>query len=532
MNARAAAPGRPKQGPTLTEGRSPYSVIGVSSVNRGMITVSIMLATIMQALDTTIANVALPHMQGSLQSSQDQISWVLTSYIVAAAIATPLTGWLCARWGRRQVFLAAVAGFTVASALCGMAGTLWEIVGARLLQGLFGAALVPLSQAVLLDINPKEKVGQAMAIWGAGIMIGPILGPVLGGWLTENADWRWVFYINLPVGVLAFLGIARYLPESKPAGVKLDLFGFATLSLAIGLLQMFLDRGEQLDWFSSAEICLEAFGALVAFAFFVVHTWTAQGTSFFDRALLRDRNFVTGLLFAFIVGMILYATMALLPSLLQGLLGYPVVYTGEVMAPRGLGTMIAMLVVGRLVPRIDARNIMAFGFALTAISLYQMTRMTLDMDSTLIVVSGFVQGLGIGFTFVPLSAATFATLSPRLRNDGTPIYSLLRNIGSSVGISIVQALLTEGTARAHAELASHVSATNLALQTLPPGLGADTTAGLMVINAEVTRQAAMLGYLQDFRVMLLLTVAAMPLLLLIRKASPGGNASVAAEAAH
>src|SRR4051794_1359526 len=192
--------------------------------HRGLITVSIMLATIMQALDTTIANVALPHMQGALQSSQDQISWVLTSYIVAAAIATPLTGWLCARWGRRQVFLAAVAGFTVASALCGMAGTLWEIVAARLLQGLFGAALVPLSQAVLLDINPKEKVGQAMAIWGAGIMVGPILGPVLGGWLTEHANWRWVFYINLPVGVLAFLGIARYLPESKPGGVKLDLF--------------------------------------------------------------------------------------------------------------------------------------------------------------------------------------------------------------------------------------------------------------------------------------------------------------------
>jgi DHA2 family multidrug resistance protein len=488
--------------------------------HRGMITVSIMLATIMQALDTTIANVALPHMQGALQSSQDQISWVLTSYIVAAAIATPLTGWLCSAFGRRRVFLIAVAGFTVASALCGMADNIFEIVGARLLQGLFGAALVPLSQAVLLDINPKEKIGQAMAIWGAGIMIGPILGPMLGGWLTENASWRWVFYINLPVGVLAFYGIARYLPESRPAGVKLDLFGFATLSIAIGLLQMFLDRGEQLDWFDSAEIRVEAIGALIAFAFFAAHTFTAIGTSFFDRRLLKDANFVTGLLFAFIVGMVLYATMALLPTLLQGLLGYPVVYTGMVMAPRGIGTMVAMLMVGRMLHFIDARAIMALGFTLTAIALWMMTGMTLDMNSHIIISSGIIQGLGIGFTFVPLSAVAFATLAPALRNDGTPIFSLLRNIGSSVGISIVQAMLTSGTARAHAELATDITAGNLGFQALPAAVNPATGAGLAVINGLVDRQAAMMAYLDDFRFMLALTVVSMPLLLLIRKARP------------
>jgi DHA2 family multidrug resistance protein len=488
--------------------------------HRAMITVSIMLATIMQALDTTIANVALPHMQGALQSSQDQISWVLTSYIVAAAIATPLTGWLCSAFGRRRVFLIAVAGFTVASALCGMADNILEIVAARLLQGLFGAALVPLSQAVLLDINPKEKIGQAMAIWGAGIMIGPILGPMLGGWLTENASWRWVFYINLPVGVLAFYGIARFLPESRPAGVKLDLFGFATLSLAIGLLQMFLDRGEQLDWFDSIEIRTEAIGCLIAFAFFAAHTFTAIGTSFFDRRLLKDRNFVTGLLFAFIVGLVLYATMALLPTLLQGLLDYPVVYTGMVMAPRGIGTMAAMLLVGRMLHYIDARAIMALGFTLTAIALYMMTGMTLDMNSHVIITSGVIQGLGIGFTFVPLSAVAFATLAPELRNDGTPIFSLLRNIGSSVGISIVQAMLTSGTARAHAELASDISAGNLALQSLPGAVNPATQAGLAVLNGLVDRQAAMMAYLDDFRFMLVLTVISLPLLLLIRKPKP------------
>jgi DHA2 family multidrug resistance protein len=503
-----------------------------------MITVSIMLATIMQALDTTIANVALPHMQGSLQSSQDQISWVLTSYIVAAAIATPLTGWLCSAFGRRRVFLAAVLGFTAASALCGMAGSLWQIVAARLLQGLFGAALVPLSQAVLLDINPKEKIGQAMAIWGAGIMVGPILGPMLGGWLTENVDWRWVFYINLPVGALAFYGIARFLPESRPEGIRLDLFGFATLGLAVGLLQMFLDRGEQLDWFDSVEIRLEAIGCLVAFLFFLAHTFTIEGRSFFDRRLLLDANFVAGLVLAFIVGLVLYATMALLPTLLQGLLGYPVVYTGLVMAPRGVGTMAAMLLVGRMLHFIDARHIMALGFALTAVALWMMTRMTLDMGSSLIVGSGIIQGLGIGFTFVPLTAVAFATLAPQLRNDGTPIFSLLRNIGSSVGISIVQAMLTSGTARAHAELAVDINRANVVVQGLPRLLDPTTPTGRALLDLEVGRQAAMMAYLGDFRFMLALTVLSMPLLLLVRKPRPaaggpgGGGAAAEPEMAH
>ncbi|HEX7639458.1 MAG TPA: DHA2 family efflux MFS transporter permease subunit [Burkholderiaceae bacterium] len=495
--------------------------------HRGLITVSIMLATIMQALDTTIANVALPHMQGALQSSQDQISWVLTSYIVAAAIATPLTGWLCSAFGRRRIFLGAVLGFTAASALCGMAGALWQIVAARLLQGLFGAALVPLSQAVLLDINPKEKIGQAMAIWGAGIMVGPILGPMLGGWLTENADWRWVFYINLPVGAMAFYGIARFLPESRPEGIKLDLFGFATLSLAIGLLQMFLDRGEQLDWFDSNEIRAEAIGCLVAFLFFVAHTFTIEGRSFFDRRLLLDANFVSGLVLAFIVGMVLYATMALLPTLLQGLLDYPVVYTGIVMAPRGVGTMVAMLLVGRLLHFIDARWIMALGFSLTALALWMMTRLTLDMGSGLIVGSGVIQGLGIGFTFVPLTAVAFATLAPALRNDGTPIFSLLRNIGSSVGISVVQAMYAQGAARAHAELSTDINAANLVVQGLPRMLSPALAQGRAVLDMEVNRQAAMMAYIGDFRFMLALTLVSMPLLLLIRKPRAAAQAPAA-----
>ncbi|NML47233.1 DHA2 family efflux MFS transporter permease subunit [Ramlibacter sp. G-1-2-2] len=490
-----------------------------------MITISIMLATIMQALDTTIANVALPHMQGSLQASQDQITWVLTSYIVAAAIALPLTGWLCAQWGRRKVFIISVIGFTIASALCGLATSLPGIVFARLLQGIFGAALVPLSQAVLLDINPPQKVGQAMAIWGAGIMVGPILGPMLGGWLTENFDWRWVFFINLPVGVFALYGIWRYLPENKPKAQPLDMFGFIALSVAIGLLQMFLDRGELLDWFDSLEIQLEAAGALIAFAFFAVHTATVRGTSFVNRELLKDRNFVTGCLFGFVVGIVLYGTMALLPTFLQTLLSYPVVYTGMVTAPRGIGTMLAMIVVGRLVTKVDLRLIMATGFSLTAIALWQMTHVTLQMDSSLIIWSGFIQGLGIGFTFVPLSAAAFATLPSRLRNDGTPFFSLIRNIGGSVGISIVQALLTRGVAQSHAQLATLVAPGNLGLGDLPAAMSPATQAGLAALNMEVTRQASLIAYINDFWIMMAVTVMAIPALMFLRTVRRGPAAA-------
>jgi MFS transporter, DHA2 family, multidrug resistance protein len=423
-----------------------------------------------------------------------------------------------------------VIGFTVASALCGLATSLVGIVAARLLQGVFGAALVPLSQAVLLDINPPEKVGSAMAVWGAGIMVGPILGPMLGGWLTDNFDWRWVFFINLPVGLFALWGILRYLPESRPKSEPLDMFGFVSLSIAIGLLQMLLDRGELLDWFDSLEIKLEAAGALAAFAFFAAHTWTVKGISFLDRDLLKDRNFVTSSMFGFIVGVVLYGTMALLPTLLQNLMDYPVVYTGEVTAPRGIGTMLAMIIVGRLVRRIDLRVIMAVGFALTAVALYQMTHITLQMDSELIIVSGFVQGLGIGFTFVPLSAAAFATLAPRLRNQGTPIFSLMRNIGGSVGISIVQALLTRGSAQAHAQLAATVAPGNQGLINLPAMIDPATQSGLAMLNAEVTRQAALLAYVNDFWVMTVITLLVIPLLLLIRR--PGSRSTGTADVPH
>jgi DHA2 family multidrug resistance protein len=309
------------------------------------------------------------------------------------------------------------------------------------------------------------------------------------------------------------------------------MFGLVTLSIAIGALQMFLDRGELVDWFDSWEIRIEAAITLVSLAFFIAHTATVQGTSFLNRDLVKDRNFVTGSLFGFVVGMVLYGTMALLPTFLQNLMNYPVTYTGMVTAPRGVGTMLAMIAVGKLVQRVDLRVIMATGFALTALALWQMTHITLDMDSRLIITSGFIQGVGIGFTFVPLSAATFATLAPRLRNEGTPIYSLVRNIGGSVGISIVQTLLTRGAAQAHEQLAGLVTRGNLGLQALPPGMGPDTPTGLALLNAEVTRQAALVAYVNDFWIMMAVTVATIPLLILIRK-SRASAAPASADAAH
>lgn len=489
--------------------------------NRRMITVSIMLATIIQALDGTIANVALPHMQGNLSASQDQITWVLTSFIVAAAIATPLTGWLCDRFGKKTTFLASVAGFTLASVLCGVSATLGEIVAARVLQGLFGAALVPLSQAVLLDINPRHKHGSAMAVWGMGVMIGPILGPSLGGWLTDSYNWRWVFFINVPVGSLAFYGIWRYIQHDQPQRkTSFDLFGFAMLSLAVGALQMLLDRGEQNDWYSSTETWIETIVMLLSLCYFVAHTaFRPAGQSFLDYRLLKNGNFLTGLLFIFIVGMVLFATRALTPSLLQGLMGYPAMLAGMVTAPSGLGTMVSMMLVGRLIGKLDTRLLLGTGFALTAFSLWQMSGFNLEMTPWSIVWSGIIQGFGLGLVFVPLSAATFATLSPAMRADGTAIYSLVRNIGSSIGIALVQTLLVRNTQTAHAALGEHLHQANQAL--LDPAVAAvyntATPQGLLSLNAELGKQAAMIAYLDDFWLMTLLTLLVLPLLILIRK---------------
>ncbi|MDB5406402.1 MAG: EmrB/QacA family drug resistance transporter [Rhodospirillales bacterium] len=487
--------------------------------HRGLITVSIMLATIMQALDTTIANVAMPHMQGSLSAAQDQISWVLTSYIVAAAIMTPVTGWLTGRFGTRQVLLFSIFGFTVASLLCGIAVNLPQMVIYRTFQGICGAALVPLSQAVLLDINPRERHGQAMAMWGAGVMVAPILGPTLGGWLTDNYNWRWVFYINLPIGIMAFLGVFAFVRESvKDRDRPFDWLGFALLSIGLASIQLMLDRGEQKDWFGSLEIIIEATLGGLGLWMFAVHSFTADHP-FLDPKLLKDRNFGASLILIFIIGLILYATLALLPPMLQGLMNMPVVTVGFVVMPRGVGTMIAMLFVGRLMAKIDARYILLLGLILTAGSLWMMTGFTLQMDNRLVIWAGLIQGIGLGCLWVPLSALAFATLPVAKRTEAASVFSLIRNIGSSIGIAVVESMLTQNSQISHSSLAAQITPFNTALQApaAQQAWSIHTGAGLAALNQEITRQAAMISYNDDYKMMMIVALCSMPLLLLLRR---------------
>ncbi|WP_417417116.1 DHA2 family efflux MFS transporter permease subunit [Hoeflea sp.] len=494
--------------------------------HRGLITISIMLATIMQVLDTTIANVALPSMTGDLEASQDTITWVLTSYIVAAAIMTPVTGWLADRFGRRQLFLTTIVGFTATSMACGMAPSLETMVLFRILQGLFGAAIVPLSQTFLLDINPKERHGQAMAIWGAGIMVGPIIGPTLGGWLTETLNWRWVFFINLPVGIVAFMGSAAYLPDIAKRVRRFDFFGFAMLSLGVGSLQLMLDRGGEVDWFSAWEIWIELGLSITGIWIFVVHLATANDP-FVDPKIFADRNFVTGLILIFIVGIVLLASLALLPPMLSRVFGYSTITTGLVMAPRGVGTMISMILVGRLVRIVDPRYLVITGLLLTAASLYLMTGFSPQMDSWPVISTGIIQGLGLGLVFVPLSAIAFATLEVRYRTDAASLFSLVRNLGSSIGISVVTLYLTRSVQINHSELGAFINPFNPVLRDLLPG-STSNPAVLQTLDALVNQQSLMISYNNDFKLMMMVTLVAIPLALLLRAPKAAPAAAVAA----
>ncbi len=495
-------------------------------LNRPAITACVILAVIMQALDTTIANVALPYMQGSVSASADQINWVLTSYIVAAAIMTPPSGFLVNRFGRQRVLMVAVAGFVVASVLCGMAQSLSQIVAFRLLQGFFGAALVPIAQSILLDIYTPEERGSAMALFGVSVMVGPVLGPVIGGWLTDHFSWRWIFYINVPLGAIAFAGIWFFLRETKVGTTaKLDWLGFGSLSVAIAAMQMFLDRGSQLDWFSSFEILIEAVVGVSALYVFLVHTFTAKN-SFVNPALFLDRNFSVGMLFIFIVGVTYLASMALMTPYLQTLMGYPVVTAGIVMGPRGLGTMVCMFVVGRLMGRVDVRLLLMVGLLMTAWAMSDMTGWTPDVSQWTIASTGFIQGAGLGFLFVPLTTVTFATLPARMRPDGTGLYNLSRNIGSSVGISVVSYLLLRNNQINHAEIGSHVTASNRAFDNpvVRHVLNPLTAAGRAALDLVIQKQAAIISYSDDFKLMMILSLVAIPLVLLLRRAAaPAGN---------
>ena len=493
----------------------------LSATHRAVVTVCTIMATLMQSLDSTIANVALPYMQGTMLASQDQINWVLTSYIVAAAIMTAPTGFLAARFGRTRLFVTAVVGFTIASVLCGLAQSLGQIVVFRVLQGMFGAALVPLSQAVMYDIYPVEQRGSAMALWTMGVMVGPICGPILGGWLTENESWRWVFYINVPFGVVTAFGLLTYLRETSHGNsARLDWIGFGALSLAIGSFQTLLDRGETLDWFGSHEIIVEACLAAVGFYVFLVRLFLAP-KPFLSPRLFADRNFVVGITLYFTMGLIMYATLALLAPYLQTLMGYPVITAGFVLAPRGAGLMLAALICGRLIGRVSGRLLVGIGFVTGAVVVHEMTSWTPDVSESTMIGAGFLQGVSIGFLTIPINIITFGTLPAQLRTEATGVYSLMRNLGSAIGISITGALLEINTQVNHALIAAGVTPFNRPLQTSAAARFWDPGSlhGAALLNEEITRQARIIAYIDDFKLMLVLSIVVLPLLLLTR-ASP------------
>jgi len=499
----------------------------------GLLTVAVMGASVMQILDTTIANVAIPHMQSSLGATSETVNWVLTSYIIASAVAMPITGWLADRIGRRPLFLIAVLGFIIASMACGAAQNLEEMVIFRFLQGISAAFIGPLSQSVMLDINPPERHARAMSIWGMGIMVGPILGPILGGWLTESVNWRWVFYVNLPVGLATLALLWALLPATGRKDRKFDLFGFSMLALGLASLQLMLDRGAQKDWFDSLEIWIETGVALACLWMFLIHLLTARDT-LFDRRMLADRNLLTALGFMIVIGIVMFSSMALLPPMLQRLFDWPVIDTGWVLAVRGVGILISMWIAGRLMGRIDARWLVGSGLVIAAYSLWQMSQWSLMMGVWPVVVSGLVQGLGMGLVFIPLNTMAFATLGPAWRTDGASLLNLFRSVGASVGISVVTTLLATNTQTSHEDLVAHITNSSVALidPSTSDRLGALGGSVMAMVNAEINRQAAMVAYIDDFWAMMWVTLLSVPLVILLRPPAPGGPAASASDMGH
>jgi DHA2 family multidrug resistance protein len=493
--------------------------------NRGLITAFAMMATLMQVLDATIANVALPYMQGSLGTTSDEITWVLTSYVIAAAIMTAPVGWMAQRFGRKNLFILCLAGFTISSMLCGAAQSLPQMVVFRLMQGVCGAALVPLSQATMLDIYPFEQRAHAMAIFGMGVMLGPILGPTLGGYLTDAYNWRWVFYVNVPVGIVAITGLLIFLPKApvRPE-LTFDWTGFGVLALGIGSLQLMLDRGQDQDWFSSPEIIAYAVLASLGLYLFVVHMFTAD-KPFLPPAIFRDANFTAAMLMMFCTGAVLQASSALLAPYLQNLAGYPVATAGLTMAPRGLGTMVSMQVASRLSKRFDQRKIMATGLLLLGWTFHSMSLWTPDVSQHTMLLILLLQGCALGLIFNPMTVMAFATLPVHLRGDATALQALSRNLGAAIGISVLSFMLTRNTQISHADIAAYVTPFNRMLQdqAVAQYWNPATGMGAQVLDQVINRQARIIAYNDDYRIMTYFVVPPLLLLLLMRRPNAVGR---------
>lgn len=487
--------------------------------HRGLIVACAIAATLMQTLDSTIANVALPYMQGTFSSTLDQVTWVLTSYIVASAVMTAPVGWLATRFGRKRVFVICLGGFTFSSVLCGFAISLEQMVLYRVVQGATGAAIVPLSQSVMMDLYPMSERGKAMAMWGMGVMVGPIIGPTLGGYLTDAFDWRYCFFINLPFGVAAMAGLALFLKD-RPAepGMRFDWVGFTVLAVGLGALQLMLDRGAHLDWFESAEIVAYAVIAGLGLYLFLVHTWLAPNP-LLPPGVFRDRNFSVGLATMFLIGAVLVASVAILAPYLQSMAGYSAWDTGLLLAPRGAGVMLAMTIAGRIADRFEPRALMIFGIVLLCASLFQMSRWTPDVSPTELVLTTTLQGMGLGFIFIPMQVIAFATLAPQYRTDGAALFSLIRNVGSAIGVSVVATMLTTTTQVMHAQIAENLTPFNRVAQTGGAYLfwNLANPRGRAALDGEISRQALTIAYANDYLVMFWIALPTIFLVLLMRK---------------
>jgi DHA2 family multidrug resistance protein len=492
-----------------------------SKVAEWAVLIGSMAGVLMQALDTTIANVALPYMEGSLSASRDQVTWVLTSYIIAAAIMTAPVGWLAARFGKKNFLITSIAGFTVASMLCGASQSLEQMVLFRIIQGVFGAALGPLSQAVMLDMYPPAKRGNVMAIWGIGVMLGPILGPTLGGVLTDAYSWRWVFYINVPVGVAACAMLWVFFKDTaRDSSLKFDWFGFGALSVGLAALQLLLDRGTTKDWFSSPEIVIEAIVAGIGLYLFLVHMLTAK-KPFIPRDIFKDRNFVSGLVLMFTMGMVLLASSALLSPYLQNLSGRSVTQTGFLMVPRGFGVMFAMMFASKLTMKMDPRILMTVGAGLMVWSLWAMTGWTPSINVGAVIWVTFIQGAGMGLIFVPMNMVAFATLTPEQRTDGAGLSNLMRNIGSAIGVSLTSTILINSVQAIHSQLAGLASPFNRGLSVNAPSLmmNPQIPFGLANLNSLIEYRAQVQAYSNDFLFMFLTSLPVFAIIWLMKKPS-------------
>ncbi len=499
-------------------------------INPWLIGGAVMLGTFMEVLDTTVVNVALPHVAGNLSATTDEATWVLTSYLVANAIILPMTGWLANHFGRKRILLLSVLGFTLSSLACGLAPSLSLLILFRVIQGATGGGLQPLSQAIMLEAFPPEKRGRAMAFWALGIVVAPMLGPVLGGWITDTYSWRWIFYINLPIGILAAVMCMLFIFDPsyiRRRSESVDYWGLGLLVVGMGALQIFLDKGQQEDWWSSYTIRVLAFLAFAGLAAFIVRELTTEHP-IVDLRALRDRTFATATLMMTIIGFVLYGSTVLLPLWLQTLMGYPALQAGLAMLPRGMGSFLFMPIVGILMGKFEPRKLLAIGLAVVAYSFLLFARLNLQSGYWDIFWAQIIQGVCMGLIWVPLSTTSVENIPPSRMGNATSIYNLMRNIGGSIGIASITTIYARSTQTNTAILGAHVNPYNPGARQLLSGTAAALhAAGADVFTAQhqalgitfgmVQQQAAMLAFVKCFRLMGILFFALLPLILILRK---------------